>query len=115
MNTLTLAEFDKLKTIPAIREALFADDTYTEQLTYRADERGPISKVTVTKNLLTDAVIVKEEITWDYHDTGEVKDIVTRKLDAADVEKAKHTVSHSKDSTSPILTIQKEDTDAIFG
>ena len=115
MNTLTLSEFDKLKTIADIRQALFGDDTYTELTESEDGSHGQVKRVYVTKNLLTDAVIVKEEITWDYHDTGEVKDIVTRKLDAADVEKAKHTVSHSKDSTSPILTIQKEDTDAIFG
>ena len=115
MNTLTLAEFDKLKDIADIRLALFADDTYTELTESTSDERGQLRQVTVTRNLLTNTVITKQEIAWDYHDNGDVKDIVTRDLDATDKELAKKTLSHFTDDRQPILTVQKEADNAILG
>jgi len=84
MNTLTLAEFDKLKDVAAIRLALFADDTYTELTESTGDERGQLRQVTVTKNLLTDAVVETQTVEWSYYGTGDVDEIVTSKKDEAD-------------------------------
>ena len=113
MNNLTLAEFDKLKSIAEIRTALFGQDTYSEQTEYETDERGQLRQVVVVKNALTDAVVEKQETTWDYHETGEVKDIVTRKLDSKDKELARRTVRNFRDTKQPELI--EEVTYAVLG
>ena len=81
MNTLTLAEFDKLKTIADIREALYGDDTYTELVESEDGPHGQVKRVHVTKNLLTDAVVETNTVEWSYYENGDVDEIVTSKKD----------------------------------
>ena len=82
MNTLTLQEFDALKTIADIRTALYGDDTYTELTESTGDERGQLRQVTVTKNLLTDEIVETQTVDWSYYEgSGDVDEIVTNKKD----------------------------------
>ena len=81
MNTLTLSEFDALKSIADIRTALFADETYTELTESTDGEHGQVKRVTVTKNLLTDEVVETQTVDWSYYDTGDVDEITTSKKD----------------------------------
>ena len=86
MNTLTLSEFNKLKDISDIRTALFGAETYTETTESTGDERGQLRQVTVTRNLLTDAVVETQTVEYTYY--GEdpkapVDEITISKKDAA--------------------------------
>lgn len=105
MNTLTLAEFDALKSIEEIRTALFADDTYTE-LTESTDcKDGQVKRVTVTKNLLTDEVVETQTVEWTYYGDGCVDEITTSKTDKADKPIGKTlVVSHYQDGTQPTVS-----------
>ena len=105
MNTITLTEFDKLKTIAAIREALFADDTYTETTESEDCEHGQVKRVTVTKNLLTDAVVETQTTEWSYYDSGDVDKITTSKKDGANKPIGDiTTVKHCKDKQPTVST-----------
>ena len=99
MNTLTLSEFDKLKTIADIREALYGDDTYTELTESTGDERGQLRHVTVTKNLLTDEIVETQTVEWTYYaDSGDVDTITMSKKDKANKPLGKaQVVKHYKD------------------
>ena len=84
MNTITLAQFDKLKTIPDIRLALFGDDQYTELSESEDCEHGQVKRITVTKNLLTDEIVETQTVDWTYDKDGCVDEITTSKKDVAD-------------------------------
>ena len=84
MNDITLAEFDKFKSLDEARQALFADDTYTETLEHTTDARGQLRDVTVTKNLLTDEIVETKTVDWTYDKDGCVDEITTSKKDVAD-------------------------------
>ena len=107
MNTITLSEFDALKSIADIRTALFADDTYTE-LTESTDcEHGQVKRVTVTKNLLTDEVVETQTVDWSYYGSGDVDEIVTSKTDKADKPIGKaQVVKHFTDGKQPTVRAQ---------
>ncbi len=106
MNTLTLAEFDKFKSIIDIRLALFGDDTYTETTASIGDERGQLRQVTVTKNLLTDAVVETQTTEWTYYESGDVDEITTSKVDKDDksLDKAQ-VVKHYLDGKQPTVSL----------
>ena len=98
MNTLTLSEFNKLETISDIRTALFGDDTYTETTQFTADERGQLREVTVTRNLLTDAIVETQTVEWAYYEDGCVDEITTSEKDGVDKPVGKtQVVKHYKD------------------
>lgn len=106
MNTLTLAEFDKLKTIAAIRQALYGDDTYTETTQFTADERGQLREVTVTRNLLTDAIVETQTVDWSYYDSGDVDEITITKKDKDNKPLGKaQVVKHYKDKQPTVSLI----------
>ena len=105
MNTLTLAEFDKLRSIAAIRTALFADDTYTELSESTDGAHGQVKRVTVTKNLLTDEVVETQTVEWTYSD-GDVDEIVTSKKDGADKAIGQaQVVKHYTDGKQPTVSL----------
>ena len=108
MNTLTLSEFDKLKTIADIRLALFADDTYSELTESTGCEHGQVKRVTVTRNLLTDEVVETQTVDWSYYgDTGDVDEITTSKTDKADKPVGKaQVVKHYADGKQPTVSAQ---------
>jgi len=107
MNTITLEQFDKLKDIASIRLALFGDDTYTETTESTGDERGQLRQVTVTKNLLTDAVVETQAVEWSYYaESGDVDEIVTSKKDGADKPIGDTvTVKHYDDGKQPTVSL----------
>ena len=107
MNTITLAEFDALKSIADIRTALFADNTYTELTESTDGAHGQVKRVTVTKNLLTDEVVETQTVDWSYYGTGDVNEITTSKTDKADKPVGKaQVVKHFTDGTQPTVSAQ---------
>jgi len=105
MNTLTLAQFNALQDIAAIRLALFADDTYTELTESTGDERGQLRQVTVTKNLLSDKIIETQTVEWSYYiDTGDVDEIVTSKKDKDDKKIGKDKKVKHYDDKQPTVS-----------
>ena len=106
MNTLTLTEFDKLKTIPAIRTALFGDETETETTEYIAEEgKGPVRQVTVTRNVLSGEIVETVITEWTYFDDDAVKDIATTKRDGADKIISAQVVKHDHDKHDPVMEV----------
>ena len=108
MNTITLHEFDALKSIADIRLALFADDQYTELTESTDGAHGQDKRVTVTKNLLTDEVVETQTVDWSYYgDTGDVDEITTSKTDKADKPIGKaQVVKHYADGKQPTVSAQ---------
>lgn len=105
MNTLTLTEFDALKSISDIRTALYGDDTYTELTESEDGPHGQVKRVHVTKNLLTDEVVETQTVDWTYYVTGEVKNITTSRQDKDDKPIGKtQVVKHYKDRKQPVLS-----------
>ena len=107
MNTITLSQFDALKSIADIRTALFADETYTELTESTDGEHGQVKRVTVTKKLLTDEVVETQTVDWSYYgDTGDVDEITTSKTDKADKAVGKaQVVKHFTDGKQPTVSL----------
>ena len=106
MNQLTLEQFDKLKSIAAIRTALFGDDTYTETTESEDGPHGQVKRVHVTKNLLTDEIVEMQTVDWSYYDSGDVDEITITKKDKDNKPLGKaQVVKHYKDKQPTVSLI----------
>lgn len=99
LSSKSVAELNSMSKA-AIIAAITADRTETTRTAYKYDARGPLLQVDETHDA-TGKLLSTRTVTWTYHKSGEIYEVLTVETDGAGKETALRLVRHDTPGAQP--------------